>query len=185
MAPANGTSRPTPPRDFARFGLLYLRDGTWEGTRLLPAGWVEHARTETPASIGRYGAQWWLALAGSGIFTANGFQGQYIVVDPVRDLVVVRLGTRAARARRARPARDRERIPSPFRRRHDERTTRRQCGDRGRRRADAGRYDRQLTRDADPVRARERQGAGRRSQSRVCAGNRRADREGGRCRYGP
>jgi CubicO group peptidase (beta-lactamase class C family) len=79
-------------RDFARFGLLYLRDGVWDGTRLLPAGWVDHARTETPASIGRYGAHWWLALDGSGIFTANGFQGQHIVVDPVRDLVLVRLG---------------------------------------------------------------------------------------------
>lgn len=79
-------------RDFARFGLLYLRDGVWDGVRLLPGGWVDHARTETPASIGRYGAHWWLALDGSGIFTANGFQGQHIVVDPSRDLVLVRLG---------------------------------------------------------------------------------------------
>lgn len=79
-------------RDFARFGLLYLRDGIWDGARILPAGWVDHARSETPASFGRYGAHWWLALDGSGIFTANGFQGQHIVVDPVRDLVVVRLG---------------------------------------------------------------------------------------------
>jgi CubicO group peptidase (beta-lactamase class C family) len=79
-------------RDFARFGRLYLRDGIWDGARLLPEGWVDHARSETPASIGRYGAHWWLALDGSGIFTANGFQGQHIVVDPVRDLVVVRLG---------------------------------------------------------------------------------------------
>ncbi len=79
-------------QDFARFGLLYLRDGIWDGARLLPRGWVDHARRETPASIGRYGAHWWLALDGSGIFTANGFQGQHIVVDPARDLVVVRLG---------------------------------------------------------------------------------------------
>jgi CubicO group peptidase (beta-lactamase class C family) len=79
-------------RDFARFGLLYLRDGCWDGARVLPEGWVDHARTETPASIGRYGAHWWLALDGSGIFTANGFQGQYVVVDPSRDLVLVRLG---------------------------------------------------------------------------------------------
>lgn len=79
-------------RDFARFGLLYLRDGVWDGRRVLPAGWVDHARRETPASIGRYGAHWWLAQDGSGIFTANGFQGQYVVVDPARDLVLVRLG---------------------------------------------------------------------------------------------
>ncbi len=79
-------------RDFARFGLLYLRDGVWDGKRLLPVGWVDHARTQTPASFGRYGAHWWLALDGSGIFSANGYEGQYVVVDPTRDLVLVRLG---------------------------------------------------------------------------------------------
>ncbi len=79
-------------RDFARFGLLYLRDGRWEGRRLLPEGWVDHARTATGPSAGYYGAHWWLALDGSGIFSANGFRGQYLVIDPIRDLVVVRLG---------------------------------------------------------------------------------------------
>lgn len=79
-------------RDFARFGLLYLRDGVWDGRRVLPAGWVDHARSATPASFGRYGAHWWLALDGTGIFSANGFQGQYVAVDPGRDLVLVRLG---------------------------------------------------------------------------------------------
>lgn len=79
-------------QDFARFGLLYLRDGIWDGERVLPEGWVDHARTVTPASSGYYGAHWWLALDGLGIFTANGFNGQYIVVDPRRDLVLVRLG---------------------------------------------------------------------------------------------
>jgi CubicO group peptidase (beta-lactamase class C family) len=79
-------------RDFARFGLLYLRDGVWDGRRVLPPGWVDQARTPTPASFGRYGAHWWLALDGTGIFTANGYQGQYVVVDPGRDLVLVRLG---------------------------------------------------------------------------------------------
>jgi CubicO group peptidase (beta-lactamase class C family) len=79
-------------QDFARFGLLYLRGGVWEGRRLLPEHWVDHARTRTPASSGHYGAHWWLALDGSGIFGANGFRGQYIVVDPSRDLVLVRLG---------------------------------------------------------------------------------------------
>lgn len=79
-------------RDFARFGLLYLRDGIWEGERVLPPGWVDHARTPTPASQGEYGAHWWLALDGSGRFSANGYRGQYILCDPARDLVVVRLG---------------------------------------------------------------------------------------------
>lgn len=79
-------------RDFARFGLLYLRDGVWEGERVLPAGWVDHARTPTPASAGQYGAHWWLAQDGSGRFGANGYRGQYTLVDPARDLVLVRLG---------------------------------------------------------------------------------------------
>ena len=35
----------TTARDYARFGLLYLRDGLWDGVRLLPAGWVDYART--------------------------------------------------------------------------------------------------------------------------------------------
>ena len=83
-------------RDFARFGLLYLRDGVWDGVRLLPPGWVDYARTATfqqPTDSARYGAHWWLDLAGPGSFSANGFQGQYVVVVPDRDLVIVRLGT--------------------------------------------------------------------------------------------
>jgi CubicO group peptidase (beta-lactamase class C family) len=79
-------------RDFARFGLLYLRDGIWEGRRILPPGWVDHGRKVTPASKGEYGAHWWLATDGSGIWNASGYNGQYIVIDPSRDLLVVRLG---------------------------------------------------------------------------------------------
>jgi CubicO group peptidase (beta-lactamase class C family) len=79
-------------QDFARFGLLYLRDGCWAGERILPPGWVDHARTPTAHSDGQYGAHFWLAQDGSGIFSANGFRSQYIVVVPERDLVIVRLG---------------------------------------------------------------------------------------------
>jgi len=79
-------------RDFARFGLLYLRDGLWEGDRLLPEGWVDHARSLAIPSFDQYGAHWWLARDGTGIFHAAGFNGQYIVIVPTRDLVVVRLG---------------------------------------------------------------------------------------------
>jgi CubicO group peptidase (beta-lactamase class C family) len=82
-------------RDFARFGLLYLRDGVWEGARLLPPGWVDYARTATwqqPTDSARYGACFWLDLAGPGSFSANGFSGQYVVMVPERDLVIVRLG---------------------------------------------------------------------------------------------
>ena len=48
-------------RDYARFGLLYLRDGCWEGQRILPAGWVDYSRTPGQASAGLYGAHFWTA----------------------------------------------------------------------------------------------------------------------------
>ena len=98
-------------RDYARFGLLYLRDGMWEGRRVLPAGWVDFARTRTSAAKGQsYGAGWWVTPPDPGpgadgrparpmmprippdTFRAQGHEGQLIVVVPSRDLVVVRLG---------------------------------------------------------------------------------------------
>jgi CubicO group peptidase (beta-lactamase class C family) len=82
-------------RDFARFGLLYLRDGIWDGVRLLPEGWVDLART--PRSVdpddGRsYGHHWWVTEDRFGSFWANGYEGQSILVCPGLDLVLVRLG---------------------------------------------------------------------------------------------
>ena len=86
-------------RDFARFGLLFLRDGVWDGRRLLPAGWVDYARTmtfrEPVAPHGNYGAQWWIADDGA-TFYASGYETQRIVVAPARDAIVVRLGTTPA-----------------------------------------------------------------------------------------
>jgi CubicO group peptidase (beta-lactamase class C family) len=81
-------------RDFARFGLLFLRGGRWEGDAILPGWWVDYARTPTTTAPcpGDYGAHWWLALDGTGSFSANGFQGQYTVCVPQRDVVAVRLG---------------------------------------------------------------------------------------------
>jgi CubicO group peptidase (beta-lactamase class C family) len=85
-------------RDFARFGLLYLRDGTWDGTRLLPEGWVDHARTiqSIDPENGPYGAHWW-GVAGDtlGTFRASGYEGQSITLCPALDLIVVRLGKTA------------------------------------------------------------------------------------------
>ncbi|MBI5241434.1 MAG: serine hydrolase [Elusimicrobia bacterium] len=93
-------------RDWARFGLLYARDGVWDGRRVLPEGWVGFCRTPTPQSPdGRYGAHWWLRLSkdfgGEGeaaarlpadAFHAQGHEGQVVTVVPSLDLVVVRLG---------------------------------------------------------------------------------------------
>jgi CubicO group peptidase (beta-lactamase class C family) len=83
-------------RDFARFGLLYLRDGLWEGRRILPEGWVDYARTPTYQQPGtedsRYGAHWWLDGGGAHSFSANGYDGQYTIIAPDRDLIIVRHG---------------------------------------------------------------------------------------------
>jgi CubicO group peptidase (beta-lactamase class C family) len=94
-------------RDFAKFGLLYLRDGIWASRRVLPQGWVDFARTKSPAAnIDTYGAGWWITAAeGDGspfesltmgpwrdAFEAEGHRGQLIVVVPSKDLVIVRLG---------------------------------------------------------------------------------------------
>jgi CubicO group peptidase (beta-lactamase class C family) len=94
-------------RDWARFGLLYLRDGVWEDRRILPEGWVDFARSKTPAAdCDIYGAGWWVSpaegrgkpystLAPGGprdLFRAQGHEGQLVAVIPSKDLVVVRLG---------------------------------------------------------------------------------------------
>jgi CubicO group peptidase (beta-lactamase class C family) len=95
-------------RGFAKFGLLYLRDGVWEGRRLLPQGWVDYARTPGGGeNADIYGAGWWInPQEGDGrpyprridvgaqrdAFSAQGFEGQYTLVVPSKDLVIVRLG---------------------------------------------------------------------------------------------
>lgn len=84
-----------PARDFARFGYLYLRGGTWDGREIVPAAWVDHGRT--PRSVdptdGRiHGAHWWVVDDGFGTFRASGYEGQMIVVVPALDAVLVRLG---------------------------------------------------------------------------------------------
>lgn len=92
-------------RDWARFGLLYLRDGLWDGRRVLAEGWVDRARTPAPAANnGSYGAHFWLsrppaqgqwptlADSESSAFMASGANGQVVMMVPTRDLVLVRLG---------------------------------------------------------------------------------------------
>ena len=96
-------------RDWARFGLLFLQDGTWAGRRILPEGWVAFSVTPAPAAPdGVYGAHFWLRLggnyAGSGeheippdTYHAIGHEGQILTVVPSRRLVVVRLGLSVGR----------------------------------------------------------------------------------------
>lgn len=85
--------------DWAKFGQLYLNNGVWEGEQLLPEGWVEYVTRHTPLSgENSYGAGFW-TVAHSNLenlpddtFYANGFQGQYVIIVPSQNLVVVRLG---------------------------------------------------------------------------------------------
>jgi CubicO group peptidase (beta-lactamase class C family) len=82
-------------RDYARFGLLYLRDGVWDGNRLLPEGWVDHGRrprSVDPDDGDWYGSHWWSRDDPRGTFWAAGHEGQYIDVCPDLDLVLVRMG---------------------------------------------------------------------------------------------
>jgi len=88
-------------RDLARFGLLYLNGGRWQGEQLLSPAWIDFVRTPAPASDVRghdYGGQWWLvpdARKGevpADAYSTAGNRGQYVIVVPSRDLVIVRRG---------------------------------------------------------------------------------------------
>lgn len=91
-------------RDFAKFGELYLHDGVANGNRLLPEGWVDMARNQhsfDPDSGLGYGSHWWTLPGENNSLVAAGYEGQYIMVIPERDLVVVRLGKTIAAQRNA------------------------------------------------------------------------------------
>jgi len=94
-----------PPRDWARFGMLYLDDGVIGGERILPAGWVDYSARLTAGSeaIG-YGAGFWTNRGDAAAarlhrphmpadsFMAQGSLGQYVIVVPSARLVIVRMG---------------------------------------------------------------------------------------------
>jgi len=82
-------------RDFARFGMLFAKEGNWEGEQLISRGWVKEstrADTNTDPSLD-YQYFWWVNTPdGKNHFSARGNYGQYIYVAPEKDLVIVRLG---------------------------------------------------------------------------------------------
>ncbi len=80
-------------RDFAKLGRLYLNDGNWQGRQLVPADWVAQSTRvdDSGGSSKRYQYQWWLPTL-EGDFLAQGILGQYVYVNPDKDLVIVRLG---------------------------------------------------------------------------------------------
>jgi len=94
------------PREWARFGVLFLADGIVGGTRVLPEGWVRYSTTPTPGAFVGYGAGWWINRGDSqgarfrrehgmpaDAFMALGIYGQAVVVVPSERLVIARFGT--------------------------------------------------------------------------------------------
>lgn len=86
-------------RDWARFGLLYLQDGIWQGERILSDGFVDFVRTPAPADPRRgYGGLFWLNAGGTferlptDAYYAAGYMGQRTMIIPSRDVVIVRQG---------------------------------------------------------------------------------------------
>jgi CubicO group peptidase (beta-lactamase class C family) len=86
-----GLGADSTPRDYARFGLLFLRDGVWDGERILPEGWVDASRSPSSTNP-TYGLQWWMS-GPPGTFAALGLFGQQIIVSPEHDLVIVTTST--------------------------------------------------------------------------------------------
>ena len=90
----------TNARDLARFGLLYLQNGMWDGERLISEDWIDFVRTPAPATVGKggyYGGQWWLVPEGrddvpTDAYSTSGNRGQYTMVVPSHNMVIVRRG---------------------------------------------------------------------------------------------
>ena len=90
----------TNARDLGRFGLLYLNNGSWNSEQLLSQEWIDFVRTPAPSteSSGNfYGGQWWLVPDNrtdvpSDAYSTAGNRGQYVVVVPSKDLIIVRRG---------------------------------------------------------------------------------------------
>jgi CubicO group peptidase (beta-lactamase class C family) len=87
-------------RDLARFGLLFLRRGAWNGTHVVPRDWIGESTTSysDTGEAGGYGYLWWVAVSGKhlpgvtmpdGSYSARGAGGHYILVVPAYDLVFV------------------------------------------------------------------------------------------------
>ena len=83
--------------DHARFGLLFLNKGAWNGKQLISQDWIEKATASSPSKV-NYGYMWWLNKKGTSrfwegvpenIFYAAGFGGNFIVIVPDEELVIV------------------------------------------------------------------------------------------------
>ena len=80
-------------RDFARFGKLYKQNGIWNGTQILPRSFVEKSLQPRFSDSPEYGYGWWLhQINGKRVFYMRGHLGQFVIVLPEDDVIIVRLG---------------------------------------------------------------------------------------------
>ena len=80
------------PHDMAKLGYLYLRDGVWDGKRIIPSAWIERARNgKVTTNFGKYANLWW-SIPDRDTFMALGRHGQLIAVFPKLDVVAVMTG---------------------------------------------------------------------------------------------
>lgn len=80
-------------RDFARFGKLYLNNGSWNGKELLDASFVKKSTTPRFQSSPEYGYGWWLHnFLGRDLYYMRGHLGQFVIVIPQDNLIIIRLG---------------------------------------------------------------------------------------------
>lgn len=79
-------------RDFAKIGRLYLNKGNWNGKQIVSKEWVEQSLMQdtTAGGVPYFKYQWWLTSTGA--YMAKGVLGQFIYVDPAKNLTIVRLG---------------------------------------------------------------------------------------------
>lgn len=80
-------------RDFARIGKLYEHSGKWNGSQLLDSAFIAKSTTPRFAGSPQYGYGWWLAeYKSKKVFYMRGHLGQYVIVVPKDQLIIVRLG---------------------------------------------------------------------------------------------
>ena len=80
-------------KDFARFGKLYKNNGKWNNEILLDSTFINKATNPVFDTSPYYGYGWWLYnYNGKKVFTMNGHRGQFVIVFPEEDIIIVRLG---------------------------------------------------------------------------------------------
>ena len=91
-------------RDYAKFGILYLNEGVWDGEQIVPAEWIKASHnpdgphlkpgeSELSSSPWGYGLQWWIPGNPDTDYTAAGVYNQYIYIDPISNVVVAKISS--------------------------------------------------------------------------------------------